>query len=130
MKKVLILIILLCALVTGCGEKSDEGMVKVEYITVNEVKKVIDNYDNNKDYVIIDVRTSGEYVSGHLKGAINIPVDQIGNIDISKDKKIIVYCRSGSRSNNAAIQLINLGYNKVYDMGGIINWNYDLVEED
>ena len=98
-------------------------------ITTREVKEVIDNYENNKDIVIVDVRTESEYKSGHLKEAINIPVGEIESITISKDKTLIVYCRSGSRSASAAKILSGMGY-KVLDMGGIMNWEYDVVVED
>lgn len=127
MKKIIILIVLLCFF-TGCSSKKEE-MVRVEMITTREVKEVIDNYENNKDIVIVDVRTESEYKSGHLKEAINIPVGEIESITISKDKTLIVYCRSGSRSASAAKILSGMGY-KVLDMGGIMNWEYDVVVED
>ena len=132
MKKILILMILSCILVTGCSSDIEENNVNntyIEMITTNEVKKIIDNYEEYSDTVIVDVRTLDEYESGHLKGAVNVPVSEIKNIDISKDKKIVVYCRSGSRSNTAAKELIELGYEKVYDMGGINDWKFELVED-
>lgn len=132
MKKILILMILSCILVTGCSSDIEENNVNntyIEMITTNEVKKIIDNYEEHSDTVIVDVRTLDEYESGHLKGAVNVPVSEIKNIDISKDKKIVVYCRSGSRSNTAAKELIKLGYEKVYDMGGINDWKFELVED-
>ncbi len=67
---------------------------------------------------LIDVRTSGEYDNTHMKKAINIPLDQIDSINISKNTKIYVYCRSGSRSAYAAEVLRGMGYN-VVNMGGI-----------
>lgn len=131
MKKFVIFIILLCCLVTGCSSiKSENRMVQVEKITTNEVKRIIDNYEDEDDIVIIDVRTEDEYNFGHLENAINIPVGNIESIDISKDIRVVVYCRSGSRSATAASKLKELGYEKVYDMGGIQDWEYDLVEED
>ena len=99
-------------------------------ITTSEVKSIIDNYDKNKDVVIIDVRTESEYKSGHLKEAVNVPVSEISSIEYDKDTKIIVYCRSGSRSANAAKMLSEMGYSKVLDMGGIINWEYEVVVEE
>lgn len=97
-------------------------------ISVREVKDLVDNLDEEENVVIIDVRTVEEYKEGHIAGSINLPLDIISNIDVSKDKKIIVYCRSGRRSNLAAIELIGLGYENVYDMGGINDWPYDLVD--
>lgn len=127
MKKIIILIVLLC-FVTGCSSNNEE-IARVEMITTSEVKSIIDNYDKNKDVVIIDVRTESEYKSGHLKETVNIPVGEIGSIEYDKDTKIIVYCRSGSRSANAAKMLSEMGYSKVLDMGGIINWEYEVVVE-
>lgn len=132
MKKILILIVLSCILITGCSNDIDDNNINntyIEMITTNEVKKIIDDYDNYTDTVIVDVRTNDEYESGHIKGAVNVPVSEIKSIDISKDKKIVVYCRSGSRSNTAAKELIKLGYEKVYDMGGINDWKFELVED-
>ena len=130
MKKLLILIILLGFFVTGCSNAEKESnLVQVEFITTNEVKKIIDNYQEYSDTVIIDVRSEVEYNSGHLKEAINIPLPNIESIDIDKDKKVIVYCRSGSRSKTASVKLKELGYNKVYDMGGVEDWKHELVEE-
>ena len=132
MKKILILMILSCILVTGFSSDIEENNVEntyIEMITTYEVIKIIDNYEEYSDTVIVDVRTLDEYESGHLKGAVNVPVSEIKNIDISKDKKIVVYCRSGSRSNTAAKDLIELGYEKVYDMGGINDWKFELVED-
>lgn len=132
MKKILLLIVLSCILITGCSSDIDDNNINntyIEMITTNEVKKIIDDYDNYTDTVIVDVRTNDEYESGHIKGAVNVPVSEIKSIDISKDKKIVVYCRSGSRSNTAAKELIELGYEKVYDMGGINDWKFELVED-
>lgn len=128
MKKIIILIVLLC-FITGCSSNKEE-IARVEMITTSEVKSIIDNYDKNKDVVIIDVRTESEYKSGHLKETVNIPVSEISSIEYDKDTKIIVYCRSGSRSANAAKMLSEMGYSKVLDMGGIINWEYEVVVEE
>lgn len=79
---------------------------------------------NNEDYIILDVRTQEEYNEGHLAKALLIPVDELeGRIDeLDQNNPIIVYCRSGGRSNRAANILIKNGFAKVYDMGGIMSW--------
>ncbi|MBQ4583738.1 MAG: rhodanese-like domain-containing protein [Bacilli bacterium] len=82
-------------------------------------KQIIDYKELMKDneYVIIDVRTLEEYNESHIVGAINIPYDQIdNNVDLDKEKIILVYCKSGNRSGIAAKMLTNLDY-KVYDLG-------------
>ena len=83
--------------------------------------------------VLVDVRTSEEYAAGHIPGAILIPLSELaaeadGQLP-DKDAKIIVYCRSGNRSAQAAELLDGLGYTRIYDMGGIVDWPYDVVSD-
>ncbi len=72
--------------------------------------------------LVIDVRTPGEFRSGHIPGAINIPYDQIarGIAEFAKDKsrRIVVYCRSGRRSGIARKTLLEMGYTDVTNAGG------------
>lgn len=76
------------------------------------------------DYVLVDVRTREEFASGHIAGAVNIPLDQISArlSEFPTDKPIVLYCRSGNRSDQAAAILNNAGYQGIYDLGGVINW--------
>ena len=76
------------------------------------------------DHLLIDVRTPQEFASGHIDGAINIPLDQIGRrlSEIPKDRQVVLYCRSGNRSNQAAGLLKSAGYNNILDLGGVIAW--------
>lgn len=121
--------------ITGCttNDMENKGNVKNKMISVEEVNAIINDYDNVKDTFIIDVREQGEYAEGHLNNSINIPVGSISTIGavegITKDSKIIVYCRSGNRSSTAKEKLESMGYTNVYDMGGILNWPYDIVGE-
>lgn len=84
--------------------------------------------------VVLDVRRSEEYKNGHIPGAINLPNENITNgkpeILTDTDETIIVYCRTGVRSKQAADKLVNLGYTNVNDMGGIVDWPYETVEGD
>ena len=75
----------------------------------------------SNDYLIIDVRTPDEYKSGHIENAINIEWQDIKTIssNISNDKKIYLYCRSGNRSGKATEILKNIGYKDVINIGGI-----------
>jgi phage shock protein E len=75
-----------------------------------------------KGAMIIDVRTKGEYASGHIKGSLNIPVNEMSNqlSKISKDKIIITCCASGMRSGSAKSILKSKGYPDVYNGGP---WN-------
>ena len=73
--------------------------------------------------IIVDVRTASEFSSGHIKGAINIPVDQLrSNLNKLKNKEqvIITCCASGMRSASARGVLMEAGYTQVYNGGG---WN-------
>ena len=109
-----------------CGCSSDTTP-KIVNVTKDKAVELI-----NDGALLVDVRSLMEYNQGHIDGAINIDVQDILNMtdslvyenaNISKDKKIIVYCRSGSRSSSAASKLIELGYKNVYDLGSIDNWN-------
>lgn len=80
--------------------------------------------DNATDHILIDVRTPEEFASGHIAGAVNIPVQELDQrlSEVPDDKEIVVYCRSGNRSATATQILTSSGYDGVYDMGGIIAW--------
>lgn len=74
---------------------------------------------------LLDVRTPGEYNSGHIDGAINIPIQAFGQKKEQLKKleaPIVVYCQSGVRSARATEALEKLGFQKVYDLGGIGDW--------
>lgn len=115
-----LVIVFISFILVGCGDTSTGTMSK---IGTSEVKEIIDNkYEN---YILIDVREDYEFSEGHIPGAINIPLGNITKIDYSLDKTIIVYCKSGNRSNQAAVKLKNMGYN-VKDMGGIVDWTYEI----
>ena len=79
---------------------------------------------------LLDVRTPLEYAEGHIAGALNINVQsddfqQVAEKELSKDSTILVYCRSGRRSMNAAEILTKLGYKVINLKGGIIEWRED-----
>lgn len=121
MKK--LLIITLCIfLLSGCGEakNTDSSDGSVNYMEAKE--KII-----NDGAILLDVRTKEEYNEKHIDGASLLPLDKIDIDSISqivseKDTPIIVYCRSGNRSQQAREKLIALGYSKVYDLGAMSNW--------
>jgi rhodanese-related sulfurtransferase len=74
---------------------------------------------------LVDVRSPAEFGSGHLPGAVNVPVNELGgklkNIG-PKDKPVIVYCASGSRSAMARSVLKSQGYEKVFNLGPMSRW--------
>ena len=87
--------------------------------------------ERETDYVILDVRTPQEFAAGHIPNAINIPNETIGASEISalpdKDQLILVYCRSGRRSKEAAQKLVSLGYTSIVEFGGILDWTGETV---
>lgn len=89
--------------------------------------------DSGDEIVILDVRTKEEYDAGHIDGAILVPNESISDAQPELlpdlDAEILVYCRSGNRSAQAAKKLIALGYTNVSDFGGIIDWPYDVVTQ-
>ncbi|MFO0709803.1 MAG: rhodanese-like domain-containing protein [Sandaracinus sp.] len=72
---------------------------------------------------LLDVRTHMEFTSGHLRGANNIPVQELGQrmAEVPKNRKVVVYCRSGGRSAQAAAMLKSAGY-EVLDIGPMSAW--------
>ena len=148
-------VLLLSAALTGCGaeepelilvEKSEgktdatatttatteaaeaEGYTR---ITMEDAKWYMSERD---DFTIVDVRTPSEFREGHIPNAINVPNENIGNTELrqlpDKDRKLLVYCRSGRRSKEAAEKLVKLGYTKVMEFGGIIDWDGEVVTEE
>ena len=121
---------------SGGGQVMDgDGMIRsFDYtqITQDEAKRIMKEED---DYVIVDVRREDEYVAGHIPGAILIPNESITEYEAPEeltdsDQIILVYCRSGRRSKEAAEKLAKMGYSRVYEFGGIIDWTGDIVKED
>ena len=117
-----LVIIIIGLFIVGCSnEETTTGTMGT--ITPEEVKEILDN--KNENYVLIDVREDYEFNEGHIPGAVNISLGNIDSITYSTSRTIIVYCKSGNRSNEAAIKLKNMGYN-VKDMGGIVDWTYEI----
>lgn len=84
-------------------------------------------------HILLDVRTREEFASGHIPNAVCVPVEEIGDTLPSElpdpDAVILVYCRSGRRSKQAAQKLAGLGCTRVYEFGGIIDWDGEVVTE-
>ena len=76
----------------------------------------------NSNFVILDVRTPEEFQEGHIEGAVNIPHteirEKISGVTKDKGQIIVLYCRSGRRSNLAMQTLRDLGYKNAYNAGG------------
>lgn len=118
-------------ILTGCTGQAQEEAQQEEMeavyhkITPEQAKEMM----KSENVLLLDVRTEEEYRVRHIPGAVLLPNDSIqaqrtdGMPD--RDKTILVYCRSGHRSRIAAEKLVQMGYTKVYDFGGIIDWPYE-----
>ena len=73
---------------------------------------------------LLDVRTEAEFDSGHLEGAVNIPVDSLGfrHVEIDRTRPVVVYCKSGVRSASAKDYLLKRGFPRVVDVGPMPDW--------
>ena len=121
MKKLLPIFIAVL-LLAGCAAPAEQE-VGYRQITMDEAVAMM---EEEKDYIILDVRTAAEFNEEHIPGAVNIPNETIGTDAIpelpDKDQLILVYCRSGNRSKQASEKLVKLGYTNVVEFGGIIDW--------
>ena len=111
-------------------EEAQATPAQYQKITAEQAKERMDSGD---EIVILDVRTQDEFNAGHIAGAILIPNETILDTQPALlpdlNAEILVYCRSGNRSAQAAKKLIAMGYTNVYDFGGIIDWPYEVVTE-
>lgn len=127
----LLAISLIAFFLLGCAKqaaKSDnEKLTGYQKITAAIVKERL---DKGEKLIIVDVRTKEEYDDGHIPNSLLIPYDEIeakaATLLPDKNASIIVYCRSGRRSEIAAKSLMKLGYTNVADMGAISDWKYGL----
>ncbi len=117
-------------MLAGCGNAVEvPEVMSFQSITPEEAMQRL---DNGEEIILLDVRTQEEYAEGHIPGSHLIPLQTLEEeapLQLAhKDVPLFVYCRSGNRSLEAAEILVVLGYTQVYDMGGIIDWPYDVVE--
>ena len=100
-------------------------------ISQEEAQRIL---NEETGFLLLDVRTAEEYAEGHIPGAINVPNETIGDGDIpalpDREQRILVYCRSGRRSKEAAGKLAAMGYTQVLEFGGIQTWTGEIVTEE
>ena len=132
---------LISVLGISCGRTMNSKQVSVDSKEVKnekkaEYKKITSDEAKNimltEKPIVVDVRSLEEYNEGHIPNAISIPLGTIENEAETKlknkDDLILVYCRSGRRSREAALRLIEKGYTNVIDFGGIQDWNGEVVK--
>ena len=112
-------------LLTGCSGGASDG--SYEQITQEAAKEMMDT----QEVIVLDVREQSEYDSGHIPGAVLLPVGSIDEetaaaVIPEKDSTVLVYCRSGNRSKTASSTLAGLGYTNIYEFGGINTWPYEI----
>ena len=132
MKKLTVLTVLLFCL-CGCAGEKQEDLPEASYrrISQEEAKRIM---EEETDYLIIDVRTEEEFKEGHIPGALNIPNETIIDARPSQlpdsTQVLLIYCRSGNRSRQAAQKLADMGYVNVYEFGGINTWDGEITTEE
>ena len=124
MKKLLSLL-LLPLLLTGC---TAQPAPRYRQISQQEAKNLMDTHS---EYVILDVREQHEYDEGHIPGAVLLPLGSITQESAAAvipdtAATVMIYCRSGNRSKQAAEILCDLGYLNVKEFGGITTWPYEI----
>ena len=135
MNKTIYVILIIIAIVVGVilmlnkKDKNIDNEVIIKHVSMDDIVEIM---NENKNYIILDVRTIAEYNEGHIPNAICIPNETIGSNTISelpdKEQLILVYCRSGNRSKQAAEKLKKLGYTNLIEFGGIIDWKGEIVK--
>jgi len=135
MSKIIYVILIIAVIIVSAIillNRTDKNIPKeaiIKYVSMDEIGQIM---NKNKDYIILDVRTIEEYKEGHIPNAICIPNENIGSNEINelpnKEQLILIYCRSGNRSKQAAEKLKNLGYANLVEFGGIIDWKGEIVK--
>ena len=127
MKK-LIPILLSALMFIGCAGTSNNQTNTYRQISMEEAAAMM---AEETGYIILDVRRPDEVAAGHIPGAINVANETIGTDDVpelpDKNQLIMVYCRSGRRSKEAAEKLVKLGYTNIVEFGGILDWEGETV---
>jgi rhodanese-related sulfurtransferase len=118
---------------TDDNESKKDKLPDENNIHAQAAYNLIQNNLNNSNFVILDVRTLSEFEGGHIRNATNLDfyseifVEELNNLE--KNQIYLVYCRTGSRSAEAADIMITLGFGEVYNMlGGIVDWKAEGYE--
>ena len=134
-KSIFIIVTTFLMLFTACSSggqvmDGDDMFRSYTRISQEEAKKMMERDDG---HVIVDVRRQDEFDAGHIPGAICIPNEEIGSEQPEElpdlNQVILVYCRSGNRSKQAAEKRAALGYSRVVEFGGILDWKGEIVTE-
>ncbi|WP_343185188.1 rhodanese-like domain-containing protein [Anoxynatronum sibiricum] len=120
----------LIIILTGCGSTAEVPESAV-YQSISP-EEAFQRLENEEQIILLDVRTEAEFEEGHIPGSMLIPLQVLAEeapLQLSdKDATIFIYCRSGRRSLEAAKMMLEMGYTQIYDLGGILDWPYDVVK--
>ena len=132
---ILVFLAAILCVTTGCsvsGQNTGSNDTAKSYtqISQEEAKEMMAKDDG---HIVVDVRRQDEYDAGHIPGSILIPNESIGTEQPEElpdlNQIILIYCRSGNRSKQAAQKLYNMGYTNIYEFGGINTWTGEIVTE-
>ena len=87
-----------------------------------DINEAVEECRNTPDAVLVDVREADEFQSGHIPGAVSVPLSTISQIALAKDKPLFVYCLRGTRSKQAVSILKQMGYQNAKSIGGITSY--------
>lgn len=117
----------ICNSSVSAAENKQGEATLLKTITPKDARELL---KAKRDALLVDVRQPEEYNEGHIPGSLLLPLEHISAeaplILTNKDAVIIVYCRSGKRSQRAARKLTDMGYQNVNDLGGILDWPYEV----
>lgn len=94
-------------------------------ILFGNIRKGLETYHATPGAVLVDVREADEFASGHIPGAINVPLSAIARISLPQDAPLFLYCLRGTRSRRAAALLKRMGY-QVKSIGGIVSYQGEI----
>ena len=95
-----------------------------------DINTGIEEYKNTTDAILVDVREKDEYESGHIPGAVNVPLSAIQEASLPESAVLFVYCLRGSRSKKAVRKLKEMGYGHAMSIGGIKSYRGDLEKKE
>lgn len=103
----------------------------LDLFRIPDINSGVNEFRNTSHAVLLDVRTKNEYRSGHVRGSVNLPLQNIENaknLISDRDKPVFVYCLSGARSRRAVASLKAMGYTNVRNIGGISSYRGETVK--
>lgn len=97
-------------------------------ILFGNINKGLEEYRSTPGAILVDVRETDEFASGHIPGAVNAPLSTITNTTLPKDKPLLFYCLRGTRSKKAAGILKRMGYGNIKSIGGISEYKGEIIK--